>query len=201
MSVLVIVAAAAVASAGPASAAPAHRSSARAPAAARMLLGQQIAAYATTFVGRYRYKWGGDTPKTGFDCSGLTSYVYGQYGKVIPRTAEAQYQAFRPVPKGKEWRGDLVFFHGKKGYVYHVGVYEGDGMMVSAADKKDGITDVTIWGGTVTFGTITHLAAGDAACLMSGRPRRCGRPEVRLRHRPGPHTWTAGWPGGGRWPR
>jgi cell wall-associated NlpC family hydrolase len=123
-----------------------------------MLLGQQIAAYATTFVGRYRYKWGGDTPKTGFDCSGLTSYVYGQYGKVIPRTAEAQYQAFRPVPNGKEWRGDLVFFHGKKGYVYHVGIYEGDGMLVSAADKKDGITDVTIWAGTVTFGTITHLA-------------------------------------------
>jgi cell wall-associated NlpC family hydrolase len=165
-----------------------------------MLLGQRIAAYATTFVGRYRYKWGGDSPKTGFDCSGLTSYIYGQYSMAIPRTAEAQYRAFRPVPNGKAWRGDLVFFHGKKGYVYHVGIYEGDAMLVSAADKKDGITDVTIWAGTVTFGTITHLAA---ATLLPrrGRPRRSGHRGALPRRRPGPHTWTGGWPAGGRWPR
>ncbi len=124
-----------------------------------MLVGQQIAAYATTFVGRYRYKWGGDSPKTGFDCSGLTSYIYGQYSRAIPRTAEAQFRAFRPVANGKAWRGDLVFFHDKKGYVYHVGIYQGGGVLVAAADRKEGIIYETIWTTTVTFGTITHLAA------------------------------------------
>jgi cell wall-associated NlpC family hydrolase len=161
MSVLVIVVAAALAPVGPASAASAHQSAARHPAAPRMLLGQQIAAYAATFVGRYRYKWGGDSPKTGFDCSGLTSFIYGQYGKAIPRTAEAQYRAFRAVPNGKEWRGDLVFFHGKKGYVYHVGIYEGAGTLVAAADKKEGIVYQTIGTTTVSYGTITHLSCGN----------------------------------------
>ena len=121
-----------------------------------MLLGQRIAAYAKTFVGRYPYKWGGDSPQTGFDCSGLTSYIYRQYGKVIPRTAEAQYLAFRKVRNGKAWRGDLVFFHDNKGYVYHVGIYEGGGTLVAAADPHDGIIVETIWTSAVTFGTITH---------------------------------------------
>ena len=43
-----------------------------------------IAAYAETFVGRYRYHWGGISPRTGFDCSGLTSYIYRHYGLTFP---------------------------------------------------------------------------------------------------------------------
>lgn len=159
-SALVIACAAALASGGPASAAAAHQSAARHGAAARMLLGQQIAAYAKTFVGRYPYKWGGESPKTGFDCSGLTSYVYGHYSKAIPRTAEAQSLAFRKVPSGQAWRGDLVFFHDKSGSVYHVGIYEGSATMVSATDRKQGILqaiiDETSLTSPVTFGTITH---------------------------------------------
>jgi cell wall-associated NlpC family hydrolase len=116
----VLVIAAVLAPAGSASAASGGQPAARHGAAARMLLGQRIAAYAKTFVGRYPYRWGGDSPKTGFDCSGLTSYIYQQYGMAIPRTAEAQYQAFRKVRTA--WRGDLVFFHDSSGYVYHVGI-------------------------------------------------------------------------------
>jgi cell wall-associated NlpC family hydrolase len=152
-SVLVISAAAVFPSIGPAFAVTGHQRPAR-PAAARLLLGQRIAAYAQTFVGRYPYKWGGNSPLTGFDCSGLTSYIYRQYGMAIPRTAEAQYLAFRKVRTA--WRGDLVFFHDKTGYVYHVGIYEGNGTLVAAADKKEGITFETVWDAAATFGTITH---------------------------------------------
>jgi cell wall-associated NlpC family hydrolase len=153
--VLIAVAAAAIASAGPASAAAAAPPPRQDPAA-RTLVGQQIAAYAATFVGRYRYKWGGESPKTGFDCSGLTSYVYAHYGMAIARSAEAQYLTFRQVPNGKEWRGDLVFFHDTSGYVYHVGIYEGDQTIVAAADRKEGIVDQPVGTTGVTFGTITH---------------------------------------------
>jgi cell wall-associated NlpC family hydrolase len=146
---------AATAPAGPASAAAAASPSHQGPAA-RTLVGQQIAAYAATFVGRYRYKWGGESPQTGFDCSGLTSYVYAHYGMAIARSAEAQFRTFRQVPSGKEWRGDLVFFHDTSGYVYHVGIYEGGGTIVAAADQKEGIVDQAVGTTGVTFGTITH---------------------------------------------
>jgi cell wall-associated NlpC family hydrolase len=122
----------------------------------KTLLGRQIAAYAKTFVGRYPYTWGGDSPQTGFDCSGLTSYIYQQYGRAIPRTAEGQYLAFRKVPNGKEWRGDLIFFHDSTGHVYHVGIYVGGGNLVAAADPQQGIVSETIWSSAVTFGTLTH---------------------------------------------
>ena len=152
--VLVIAAAVTLATAGSASAASGGQPPAGHAAAARMLLGQRIAAYAKTFVGRYPYKWGGESPKTGFDCSGLTWYIYGQYGMAIPRTAETQYQAFRKVRTA--WRGDLVFFHDRSGHVYHVGIYEGRGTLVAAADPQDGIVYETIWTATVTYGTMTH---------------------------------------------
>jgi cell wall-associated NlpC family hydrolase len=154
--ILVITAAAALGSAGFASAASGPQPSARHGAGARMLLGQRIAADARAYVGRYPYKWGGNSPQTGFDCSGLTSYIYRHHGKAIPRTAEAQYTVFRKVRNGKAWRGDLVFFHDGSGHVYHVGIYEGGGMLVSAADPQDGIMYETVWASTVTFGTITH---------------------------------------------
>ena len=153
--------AAALASAGSVSAASGHQSAARPGAATRMLVGQQIAAYAKTFIGRYRYRWGGNSPQTGFDCSGLTSYVYSHFSLAIPRTADAQYQAFRKVPGGQAWRGDLVFFHDTRGVAYHVGIYEGTGTLVSATDQKGGIRqqiiDETSLTSPVTFGTITHL--------------------------------------------
>src|SRR5215469_5518380 len=56
---------------------------------------QKAAAYAKSFVGRVPYRYGGGSPGTGFDCSGLTSYVYRHYGKSIPRTADAQFHRFR----------------------------------------------------------------------------------------------------------
>jgi cell wall-associated NlpC family hydrolase len=120
---------------------------------------QKVAGDAVTFVHKVPYVYGGSSPKTGFDCSGLTSYVYGHYGKSIPRTAEAQFQRFHRISESKAWGGDLVFFHetsSPTSYVYHVAVYEGNGRIVSASTPSEGIVREKIYSSHVTFGTITH---------------------------------------------
>ena len=120
---------------------------------------QSVSAYAASFVGRVPYVYGGSSPSTGFDCSGLTYYIYSHYGRSIPRTADAQFRSFRPEGRSTAWSGDLVFFHvnsNPNSYVYHVGIYEGGGHMVSAATPGEGIVWQTIWSPDVTFGTITH---------------------------------------------
>ena len=120
---------------------------------------QKTSAYAESFIGRVPYLYGGSSPGTGFDCSGLTQYVYGYYGKSIPRTADGQFRYFRRESRSQAWGGDLVFFHDNSSpssYVYHVGVYEGGGHMVSAVSTGSGIRWQTVWSSDVTFGTITH---------------------------------------------
>ena len=119
---------------------------------------QRAAGYVETFMGPH-YRYGGSSPSTGFDCSGLTQYVYKHLGKSIPRTAEEQYEYFKRISPSQAWGGDLVFFHetsSPSSPVYHVGVYEGSNHMVSAANSSEGIVWQTIWSSDVTFGTITH---------------------------------------------
>jgi cell wall-associated NlpC family hydrolase len=106
------------------------------------------------------YVYGG-TSRSGFDCSGLTQYVYRHLGKNIRRTAEEQFREFRRISKARAWSGDLVFFHetsDPNSYVYHVGIYEGGHDMVAASTGADRvIRESFAWAGnTVTFGTITH---------------------------------------------
>jgi cell wall-associated NlpC family hydrolase len=120
---------------------------------------EQASTYAATFIGRVPYVYGGSSPGSGFDCSGLTRYVYDYFGRSIPRTADAQFRSFRRESRSAAWGGDLVFFHvssDPNSYVYHVGIYEGSGQMISAADPGEGIVWQTIWSPEVTFGTITH---------------------------------------------
>jgi len=119
----------------------------------------KAAAYAKRFIG-VPYAYGGTSP-AGFDCSGLTQYVYRHFGKRINRTAEDQFLQFRPISKARAWGGDLVFFHvssDPNSYVYHVGIYEGGNTMVAATTYGSGVEWQSFsWAGdTVTFGTITH---------------------------------------------
>lgn len=80
-----------------------------------------------------RYVWGG-TSRSGFDCSGLTSYVYKSHGKALPRTAAEQAKAGKPVTKGELAEGDLVFFRTTRGSrISHVGIYMGNGKFVHAS--------------------------------------------------------------------
>ena len=80
------------------------------------------------------YVWGGSTPTTGFDCSGLTSWSFKQSGVTIPRTAAQQYAASTKITAEQAKAGDLVFFSYGKG-VAHVGIYLGDGRMLNSQNS------------------------------------------------------------------
>jgi cell wall-associated NlpC family hydrolase len=120
---------------------------------------QQVAAYVKRFEGT-PYRYGGTTP-AGFDCSGLTQYVYRHFHKGIARTADAQFHEFKRISKAHAQPGDLVFFHASSdpgSYVYHVGVYEGGNNMVDSphTGARVGLRSFAWAGNTVTFGTISH---------------------------------------------
>jgi cell wall-associated NlpC family hydrolase len=130
--------------------------------AAKQTFNTVAASLAKTLVGG-RYAYGGTTPAGGFDCSGLTQWVYKHTGggKPIQRTSNAQFVEFKRIAKSAAKPGDLVFFHDTtnlSSYVYHVGVYEGGNNMVAATTPSGGIQlqSFTWAGNTVTFGTITH---------------------------------------------
>ena len=89
-------------------------------------LGGQAVAIAEQYLG-VPYVWGGASP-SGFDCSGLTMYVYGQLGVSLPHNAAAQYGMGTPVPRDALEPGDLVFFDG----LGHVGIYVGGGSFIHA---------------------------------------------------------------------
>jgi peptidoglycan DL-endopeptidase CwlO len=74
------------------------------------------------------YRWGGNTP-SGFDCSGLTSWAYGEAGVTIPRTSRAQLSQLTRVSRSNLQPGDLVFYNSP---VSHVAMYVGDGEIVEA---------------------------------------------------------------------
>ena len=79
------------------------------------------------------YRWGGESPQTGFDCSGLTMVVYQLNGLDLPRSSRQQWQAGRPVKRSELSRGDLVFFATSGGRrVSHVGIYTGNGKFLHA---------------------------------------------------------------------
>lgn len=83
------------------------------------------------------YKWGGESPSTGFDCSGFTQYLYAQQGVRLPRTAAEQYSATARIAKGDLAPGDLVFFRGSNGGVDHMGLYLGGGNFIHSPHTGD----------------------------------------------------------------
>ena len=79
------------------------------------------------------YRWGGASPSTGFDCSGLASYAYAQIGKSVPHYTGAIWAQFPKVPSDQLQVGDLVFFNG----LGHMGIYIGGGRYVHAPHTGD----------------------------------------------------------------
>lgn len=83
------------------------------------------------------YQWGGNSPQTGFDCSGLVRYVYKQStGIKLPRSSRAMSTIDAPrVERDKLAGGDLLFFHGNDRGVSHVAIYVGNGRFVHAPNS------------------------------------------------------------------
>jgi cell wall-associated NlpC family hydrolase len=99
-------------------------------------LGGQAVAIAYRFLG-IPYVWAGASP-SGFDCSGLTMYVWGQLGIRLGHYTGFQYYQGRRVPRNQLEPGDLVFFHANTGGVpQHEGMYVGKGSFIHAPHTGD----------------------------------------------------------------
>jgi peptidoglycan DL-endopeptidase CwlO len=75
------------------------------------------------------YVYGGASPETGFDCSGLTMWAWAHAGVSLPHSSQLQYASLPHVDKEDLRPGDLVFFYNP---IHHVGIYVGGGMMIDA---------------------------------------------------------------------
>jgi cell wall-associated NlpC family hydrolase len=105
------------------------------------------------------YVWGASDPQVGFDCSGLVEWVYAQVGVVLPRTAQAQYDATPRLLQDQLQPGDLVFFantYPSAEPITHVGIYVGNGLMINAANPTSGVGEMPVFTGYWA----THYAGG-----------------------------------------
>lgn len=86
-------------------------------------LSADMLGFARKFIGT-RYRIGGKAPKSGFDCSGFTGYVFKNFGFSLASNSKGQYLQGRKVLKDEIQPGDLVFFtgRGRSGHVGHVGI-------------------------------------------------------------------------------
>jgi cell wall-associated NlpC family hydrolase len=93
------------------------------------------------------YRYATAVPGVAFDCSGLTSWAWGQAGRGLPRNSRAQYAALPHVGQGDIQPGDLVFYYSP---ISHVGLYIGSGQMVHATHPGDVVKVAAVnWGKVV----------------------------------------------------
>lgn len=94
--------------------------------------GQAVVDYALQFVGN-RYVWGGESLTNGVDCSGFVMKVYEKFGIKLPHSSYKLRSVGRKVSASELQPGDIICYSG------HVAIYIGNGKIVHASNKKDGI--------------------------------------------------------------
>jgi len=99
--------------------------------------GQEVTEVAKLYKGA-KYKWGGKTPKQGFDASGFTQFIYDDSAADIklPRTSKEQYKVGKSVSKKDLKEGDLVFFNTNGKGVSFVGIYLEKGNFIAVTVSK-----------------------------------------------------------------
>ena len=110
----------------------------------KKVTGEDIVNCAKKYLG-YDYVYGGSSPKTGFDCSGFTYYVYKQFGYTLSRSSKAQANNGTKVEKENLKPGDLVIYKNSSlTAIGHVGIYIGNNKMIHASEPGVGvvITDI-----------------------------------------------------------
>ncbi|HZS23774.1 MAG TPA: C40 family peptidase [Gaiellaceae bacterium] len=108
------------------------------------------------------YVWGGSAPATGFDCSGLTRFVYGQLGISLTHYAAAQFAAFPKLDPGDLQPGDLLFFEPKADGPGHVGIYIGSDEMIEAPHTGAVVRITTVSGAAAALGFLGAVRPYDA---------------------------------------
>lgn len=103
-----------------------------------------ITSYALSLIG-VDYRFGGNTPDQGLDCSGLIRYVFQQAtGMSLPRSARDQARVGESVSRDKLQPGDLVFFNTRRFQFSHVGLYIGDNRFVHAPSRGGAVQVVSL---------------------------------------------------------
>ena len=126
-------------------------------------LAEDVVDLASKRIGR-PYVWGAEGPHS-FDCSGLTQYVFQKFGIQLPRRAVDQSRFGDPAGRRLQ-RGDLLFFSTdtRRSLVTHVGVYEGNGVMIDASKRhgrvrRDDLRD-EYWEDRFMFARRVHDSVG-----------------------------------------
>jgi len=101
--------------------------------------GQQIANLAQRMIGK-PYRYGGEDPATGFDCSGLVHYTHGAVGISVPRVSRDQYRRAKKIPLAAAEPGDIIFFSDAV-KLSHIAIYLGDGRFVHAPSSGKTVSE------------------------------------------------------------
>jgi cell wall-associated NlpC family hydrolase len=83
------------------------------------------------------YQWGGNTPSTGFDCSGLVQWAYKQVGVDLPRVTYTQVNVGEHIDRAHLRPGDILFFRDSTGDIHHEALYIGGGKFIHAPHTGD----------------------------------------------------------------
>ena len=132
----------------------------------------QVAAFLKAALSRVGmpYVWGAAGP-TAFDCSGLVQWSFAQAGVVMPRVAADQARTGPAVPVSQLQPGDLLFYHfdpTAPGYISHVAIYLGKGLMLQAPQPGQNVEVVPVDLGSGFAGAVAVSAA--AAAAAAGNP-------------------------------